>query len=231
MKTCVQSEEKTFLWVWPRRAMPWLLVILLSNLAVYFLSKQFNLGLPFHNVATSLDQQIPFVAGWIWIYVLAYVQWAVGFTVLAWEEPSRIRRIAMAFAISEGLCLLCFLLYPTMMIGRPEVEAEGSLTRWLCAWIFAADTPPTNLFPSIHCMQSWYVARMAFGTQTPAAYRWGMMGFSLLVFASTVLVKQHVLIDIPGGILVAEAGLFLSRLITGRRAFDRRAFDRRAEKG
>ena len=33
---------------------------------------------------------------------------------------------------------------------------------------------------------------------------------AVLVFASTVLIKQHFVIDIPAGILVCEIGLFLS---------------------
>ena len=40
--------------------------------------------------------------------------------------------------------------------------------------------------------------------------------FSLLVCASTVLVKQHVFVDILGGIAVAEIGLLLSRIIYNR---------------
>ena len=35
--------------------------------------------------------------------------------------------------------------------------------------------------------------------------------FSILVFMSVVFVKQHVFIDIFGGILVAELGIYLSR--------------------
>ena len=44
----------------------------------------------------------------------------------------------------------------------------------------------------------------------PRWYRWGGLVMTLLVFASTLLVKQHVLVDIPGGILTAELGLGLS---------------------
>ena len=38
----------------------------------------------------------------------------------------------------------------------------------------------------------------------PSWYKPFTLVFSLLVFASTVLLKQHLLIDIAGGILVAE---------------------------
>ena len=48
--------------------------------------------------------------------------------------------------------------------------------------------------------------------------------FSLLVCASTVLVKQHVVVDIFAGIAVAEAGLLLSRLY-----YDRKERQKKAE--
>jgi uncharacterized membrane protein SpoIIM required for sporulation len=38
-----------------------------------------------------------------------------------------------------------------------------------------------------------------------------MAVFSMLVFCSTLLVKPHVLVDLPAAILVAELGLWLGR--------------------
>jgi membrane-associated phospholipid phosphatase len=40
------------------------------------------------------------------------------------------------------------------------------------------------------------------------------------IFASTVLVKQHVVVDILGGILVAELGFFLARKLRAGRVFE-----------
>ena len=45
----------------------------------------------------------------------------------------------------------------------------------------------------------------------PRWYAPSMLVLSLLVAASTVLVKQHVFLDIPAGILAAEIGLWLAR--------------------
>ena len=46
--------------------------------------------------------------------------------------------------------------------------------------------------------------------KVPKGYKIGMFIFTLLVCMSTVFVKQHVFIDIIGGILVVEFGLFLT---------------------
>ena len=45
----------------------------------------------------------------------------------------------------------------------------------------------------------------------PRWYKWVNFVFSLLVCASTVLVKQHVFVDIFAGIAVVELGLLLAR--------------------
>ena len=43
---------------------------------------------------------------------------------------------------------------------------------------------------------------------------------SILICMSTVFVKQHVFVDIIGGIVVAEIGLFLSKKFNLGRAYD-----------
>ena len=60
--------------------------------------------------------------------------------------------------------------------------------------------------------------------KVPKWYKWVNFVFSLLVCASTVLVKQHVVVDIFAGIAVAEAGLLLSRLY-----YDRKERQKKAE--
>ena len=43
-----------------------------------------------------------------------------------------------------------------------------------------------------------------------------MVIMTLLVFASTVLVKQHVLIDIAGGVIAVEIGMLIANKITAK---------------
>ena len=74
------------------------------------------------------------------------------------------------------------------------------------------------LFPSIHCLDSWLSWRFLVQCKkVPLWYKWVNFVFSLLVCLSTVLVKQHVIVDIFAGIAVAELGLLLSRLYYDRK--------------
>ena len=154
---------------------------------------------------------MPFCPPFILIYVLAFVQWIGCYALLIRRSPGVFRRVAMASTLSEILAFACFVLVPTT-IQRPEITGSGLWER-LTGLIYAADTP-VNLFPSLHCLQSWLCWRgFQLAPEVPKWYDRMCLVFTLLVCASTVLVKQHFLPDIAGGILGAELGLLLSRRV------------------
>ena len=69
----------------------------------------------------------------------------------------------------------------------------------------------TNLFPSIHCLVSWFCFIGIRGQKSiPRAYRIFSCVFAVLVFVSTQVTKQHYIIDVIGGIAVAEAAYYLT---------------------
>ena len=55
----------------------------------------------------------------------------------------------------------------------------------------------------------------------PRWYAWAQGVFSFLVFASVLLVKQHVWPDILGGIADAELGILLNRLLHADRLIEK----------
>ena len=70
---------------------------------------------------------------------------------------------------------------------------------------------PVNLFPSIHCLESWCAIHAAFTMKKmPNWYRLVTVVMSLGVFASTLFIKQHVILDMFGGIAVFEVGYFVA---------------------
>lgn len=196
-----------------------LLLLVIVNLIVYEGTQFLMLHAPHRCLALPLDGRIPFRPAWIVIYILAYLQWAVGYILIARENQAHCNRVIAGELIAKLICMLIFMALPTC-IDRPEVEGSGfiaSLTRL----IFAADLPG-NLFPSIHCLESWFCFRGARGMKrVPRWYTASMLAFTLLVCVSTVLVKQHVLVDIPAAILVAELGLWLSDRFRAGRLLDR----------
>ena len=179
------------------------------NVIVYFGNRIVTTEMFHYDFSIIIDEKLPFVAPMMIIYVLAYVAWVVGFIVIGRESREVCYEVMSAEQIAKLLCLVCFIAIPTTMV-RPAITGNG-FCNWLTEVIYLADSPD-NLFPSIHCLESWICFRGAMRCKKVGiTYKIVMLIAAVLVFASTLLVKQHVFVDVIGGIAVVEAGLFLAR--------------------
>ena len=186
-----------------------LFCFLAFNLLTYYGSRLIILDSVKYDLSTPLDKILPFRTEWIIVYVLAYIQWAIGLIAAAKERKGLCYRILGGEIFAKLLCLMCFLLLPAT-ISRPEILGDAPWDK-LTGLIYAIDTPDC-LFPSIHCLESYICFRAAMlSERLPRWYTWVTGIFSIMVFASTVLVKQHFLVDIVAGIIVGEIGLQVSR--------------------
>lgn len=182
---------------------------LVLNVLVYFGSRIITTGMHHYDFSIFIDDYIPFVSGWMIIYVLAYVAWVVGFIVIGRESREVCYEVLAAEQVAKVLCLVCFLIIPSTIV-RPEITGNG-FCEWLSRLIYSMDNPD-NLFPSIHCLENWICFRGAMKCKKVGNdYKVFMFIAALLVFASTLLVKQHVFVDVLGGIAVVEIGLFVSK--------------------
>lgn len=173
--------------------------------ALYFVTKYMGIGEP-HNIESSLDKMIPFVPFWSSIYLLCYLFWAFNAILTAREGKETWFKFVAAYVLAELFCNIVYIVYPTTM-PRPEVTG-GGIFNWLMIIIYSADLP-YNLLPSLHCMLSWLVTRYLIGSKkVPKWYQAASVINCLLIFLSTLFTRQHVIIDIITGVLVAEAAAF-----------------------
>ena len=187
-------------------------LVLATNLISSFLTRPFISG-RVTDIVSVWDKRIPFIPEFIYIYVLAFVQWTVCFIATVFCDKDKSRYFCFGASVANLLSGIVFLVFPTVMSIRPQFEGGGALTEFIGKFIFAADTPPMNILPSLHCLHSWICLRMIFSLKR---VRVGIKVinaiFSVLVFLSVLFVKQHMIIDIPTGIIAAEAGLLIIRL-------------------
>lgn len=164
---------------------------------------QLALGNQYHyDFTTALDRQVPFVKEWILIYVVCYVFWAVNYILVAREGKEHWYRFITAEMLSKIICGLFFIFLPTTNV-RPEVVGEDFCS-WLVRLIYSVDAP-YNLFPSIHCLVSWYCyIGIRKSKKIPVWYQCFSCIFAVLVCASTQFTKQHYLVDIAGGVFIAQ---------------------------
>ena len=203
----------------PRYAFLPMIISLLINFCAYFLSRLFTANLQHKNISTKADAAIPFVKEFMIIYMLAYVVWIVGFIVIGRENRKVCYQIFSAEQIAKIICLMFFVLMPTTMI-RPNVIGNGWIDIF-CRVVYENDQVIShgkeiadNLFPSLHCLESWVCFRGALKSKKMGNIYKVTMGIcALLIFASTLLVKQHVIYDVLGGVLVFEIAMAVEKKI------------------
>lgn len=198
---------------WVQRLVPkyaWLplTVWFVLNCTVFFGARLINRNAVYHDFTLPIDRQFPMVPAFIVIYVGAYVTWFLGFMIICRGKESNCEPV-FGEIIAKVICFIIFITVPTWM---PKPPVEGSdIFSWLCRFIFALDEPNT-LFPSIHCLQNWVVWRGMLGRKDISnGVKTFFFVYALLVFASTLLLKQHVIVDIPAAIVVGEIGLWAAR--------------------
>ena len=174
------------------------------HVLAYYATRPFTRTMEHFDLSLPVDDAIPFLPVFSVIYVLAFVQWIAGYILIARDSRELCCRVISGEIISKLICMALFLLVPTTM-ARARIVSDGFFDR-IVGYIYQLDAAD-NFFPSIHCLESWVCFRGAMQMKkTGPWYRRLSLLFSLLVFASTVLIKQHAAVDIIGGILIAEIG-------------------------
>lgn len=190
-------------WAW----IPLLFEFGLNNL-VYAGSKVIAASWHHYNIESPLDTAIPFLPWTISVYFGCYVFWIVNYIVCVRLGKERAWRFLSADFAAKLICLVCFLVFPTTNT-RPEVSG-ASIWDALMRFLYHVDSAD-NLFPSIHCLTSWFCYIGLRGQKAvPRWYRTFSCIFALAVFVSTLTTKQHVLIDVAAGAALAEGMYWVS---------------------
>ncbi len=200
-------EKKRFI---PRYAVIPSMIVIAANFLAYYGGNLIASGFYHHKIATPLDDALPFIEFFVVFYVLAYVQWVLSYILIAREGKDLFFKFVVADVIAKAICLIIFVAFPTTIEhqGEPGNNPFGFITK--IVYFF---DEPTNLFPSIHCLESWICFRAALKMKkVPTWYKPFSLVFSIGVFLSTVFLKQHVVVDIPAGILVFEIGWIIVNL-------------------
>lgn len=200
-----------------------LLTCVVVNFGVYLGTEWITGDRKHYDLTLAVDQRIPVIPAFTVIYIGCYLFWIVNYLLIARQGKEHCMRFVTADLLSRLVCGVIYLLLPTMNV-RPQLSGTDIWTEML-RWVYKLDAP-TRLFPSIHCLVSWFCYIGIRGRRcVPKGYRLFSCLFALLVCLSTLVTKQHYLVDVLGGILLAEATYYLAfhtelyRLLEG--CFDR----------
>lgn len=192
-----------------------LLLTVVANLIAYYGSTIIvdGFGLTRHSVAFPIDYKIPFSPEWIIIYFGCYISWVAFYIITCRESKEICYNFVTAEVIAKMIALVVFIVYPTEMVERGTFEQSlgNGLLEQITAFMYNADKP-VNLFPSIHCLASWVGFRgLSWCKKVSAQLKIFAFILAILVFLSTLFTKQHYVIDILGGVLAVEIGIFISK--------------------
>lgn len=161
-----------------------------------------------YDLTGEWDRRIPFIKEWVSVYVICFAFWAFSYILIAREGKEHWYRFVTADMMSRLICAVFFILMPTTNV-RPRVDGSDFFS-WLIRLVYALDAP-TNLFPSIHCLVSWFCfIGIRKSKKLPVWFKVFSCIFAALVCMSTQFTKQHYLLDIPGGILIAELCYYIT---------------------
>lgn len=167
-----------------------------------------------------LDDKIPFLPGFIFPYITWYVYLLIPAVIfLVKEDGPAFTRYALFIILGFSGSLLFCSLFPNCQLLRPEIVNPDSLSEFLVAAIYGADTP-TNVLPSMHVVGCIGVMTAAFDGEDLRHGRWFLVLWGIGIIASTVFVKQHSVLDILAGI-VFGAALFLLLYVALKKPTDR----------
>lgn len=186
------------------------ILALLFNQIAYYGSRLIAEEWRHYNLETSLDMRIPFWPPAVSVYLGSYIFWLIGYILLARQEKEEVYHYFFCLTLAKLLCMAFFLLLPTTNT-RPAVETEG-LWNQLMIHLYSVDAAD-NLFPSIHCLESWLCFIGIRNRQgTPGWYQAFSCIMAILICASTLLTKQHVIVDVIGGVFLAELCFYVGKM-------------------
>ena len=172
-----------------------------------------------HNLSGGLDELVPFMPAFIIIYFGCYIFWVVNYLMVAFYEDENKYRFYTADFYARLICLAFFVFFPTTNT-RPELTGNVIFIRAM-RFLYTVDKP-VNLFPSIHCMASWFCCiGLRKCKEIPEWYKLMSVLIAISVFISTLATRQHVLWDVAGGIGVAELTWFISNRTNGWKTYQR----------
>lgn len=161
-----------------------------------------------HLVWCKWDDYVPFLS----IFAIPYVAWYAVQVFTAWYCFRKDRKVFRKFVgyilFVYAIAISVFLLYPTAIDFRPEATGTDIFSR-IVGLIYQMDNP-TNVFPSLHVLVAVgcaFAQCKAKKLNKPMlCILWWLIALSIC--ASTVLIKQHSVLDILGAIPVCAAGWF-----------------------
>lgn len=169
---------------------------------LYALSKVIN-GSNATLIGSHIDSLIPFntlaiVPYCIWyflIFIIPYYYYK--------KDKELISKYIVSYVLITIIANIIFIVCPTT-VNRPTVSGNDIFSI-MAKIVFFVDNEPLNCFPSLHCAISflWIIYTLSMKNSN-RYFKLFITIISILIIISTLFIKQHVFIDMIGGICITS---------------------------
>jgi membrane-associated phospholipid phosphatase len=180
----------------------WLLFWPIHGLVFGYLERFYPVS-SYYTVHCMWDDLIPFNE----IFLIPYLFWfvflagMVVYTLL--YDVEAFKRMMKFIAITYGLTLVIYFIFPTSQNLRPETFARDNILTRFTAWFYTFDTN-TNVCPSIHVLGAMAAMYAGWDCKNLQKYGWKIAFFvtAMLINISTVFMKQHSVVDVVAALIL-----------------------------
>jgi membrane-associated phospholipid phosphatase len=185
---------------------------ILPYIILYFLLQSALVINTSHNLTTDLDKLIPFVPEFIWIYHSMIPIFILTTVVLIEKKPVFFTAIA-SIIFASIIMLLFYTFFPAFYPrdGHTEASVSGFLVE-----VTRSIDGSNNTFPSGHVTFAWLMVFFIGLSNFAQKYKWIQLAYivwAFLVSASTLVLKQHFILDVFSGISLATLCYFLGKYL------------------
>ncbi len=182
----------------------WILSYTLIYL-IWFFYLERTVTTNYHVVHVRLDDFIPFCEYFIIPYLMWFVYVAAAVLFLFFTNKEEYYRLCIYLFSGMTISLIVCTFFHNGTDFRPVLDPEENIFTRMVAALYVTDTP-TNVFPSIHVYNSICthvaVSRSTILKKYPAL-QYGSLILTVLICMATVFLKQHSVVDVFGGCLLA----------------------------
>lgn len=174
---------------------------------LYFVTKNFNSS--FHLIGSSLDDKIPFIKYFIYVYDSWYPFLVFVWVLLFYFDRDKCINFIVAGLLSIIIGNFIFLFYPTTVL-RPDIVVND-FTSLVVSITYNADVP-VNCMPSMHCIFCFIPIFCLINSKIKNRYKVPICIYFVLIIFSTLFVKQHVIIDVISAFIISSCCYLVSKL-------------------
>lgn len=154
---------------------------------------------------TALDDYIPFNEYFIIPYLFWFLYVAGTVVYFFFTNRQEFYKLWGFLCVGMTISMIICTFFPNGTDLRVPVNPDKNFCSWLVSMLHVADTS-TNVFPSIHVYNSIAVHCAIMNSRSLKEKHWLRIGSfitMILICMSTVVLKQHSVLDVMGSVILA----------------------------